>query len=88
MQTPHGQGLETDDRRLTRPLEGRYVAGVAAGAAEYFDLDVAMVRLAFVALAVLGGLAVPIYLAAWLLLPEEGSDVAIADEVLQRVRVR
>jgi phage shock protein PspC (stress-responsive transcriptional regulator) len=35
-----------------------------------------------VALTLLGGAGVPLYVAAWLLIPEEGSEVAIAGEIL------
>ena len=42
-------------RLLRRASDGRMVAGVAAGLAEYFDVDVTLVRIAFVALALLGG---------------------------------
>jgi phage shock protein PspC (stress-responsive transcriptional regulator) len=69
-------------RLLRRPAGGRILGGVAAGLAAYFDLDVAHVRIILVALSFVGGAAVPLYLAAWLLIPEEGSDTAIADEVL------
>jgi phage shock protein PspC (stress-responsive transcriptional regulator) len=69
-------------RALRRPSGGRILGGVAAGLAAYFALDVAHVRIILVALSFLGGVAVPLYLAAWLLIPEEGSDTAIADEVL------
>jgi phage shock protein PspC (stress-responsive transcriptional regulator) len=41
---------------------------------------VAHIRIILVALSFLGGAAVPLYLAAWLLIPEEGSDTAIANE--------
>jgi phage shock protein PspC (stress-responsive transcriptional regulator) len=64
------------------------LAGVAAGLADWFDVDPTLVRVAFVALALLGGVAVPIYLAAWLLIPEEGTDVSVAEELLARDRVR
>ena len=64
------------------------VAGVAAGLAEFLDVDVTLVRIALVALALLGGLAVPLYVAAWLLIPEEGADAALADEMLNHVRYR
>jgi phage shock protein C len=47
-------------------------AGVAGGMAEYFDLDPALVRLLWVAAAVVsGGLAVPVYILAWIILPRE-----------------
>jgi len=55
---------------------------VAAGAAEYFDVDPAAVRIAIVVLALVGGVAVPLYLAAWLLIPEEDRDRSIAEEML------
>jgi phage shock protein PspC (stress-responsive transcriptional regulator) len=73
---------------LHRPLEGRMVAGVAAGAAEYLDIDVVIVRIVFVALALVGGLGIPLYLAAWLLVPEEGANETIADGVLDHLRTR
>ena len=64
------------------------LAGVAAGLADWFDIDPTLVRVAFVALALVGGVAVPIYLAAWLLIPEEGTEVSVAEELLARERVR
>ena len=67
---------------------GRMLAGVAAGLADYFDVDPTMVRIGFVALAFLGGLAVPLYLAGWLLIPDEDSDVSVAEELLARERAR
>ncbi len=60
------------------------IAGVADGLAYYFDVDPTVVRVAFVALALFGGLAVPLYLAGWLLIPEEGSDTSIAEEFMGR----
>ena len=45
-----------------------------------------IVRIGFVALAFLGGLAVPLYLAGWLLIPDEDTDVSVAEELLARER--
>ncbi|MGD0595771.1 MAG: PspC domain-containing protein [Acidimicrobiales bacterium] len=73
---------EHQDRRLRRAADGRILGGVAAGLAKYLDVDVAHVRIVFVALSLFGGAGVPLYLAAWVLIPEEGSDVAIADGVM------
>ena len=64
------------------------LAGVAAGVADYFDLDPTIVRIGFVALAFLGGLAVPLYLAGWLLIPDEDADQSLAEELLARERAR
>jgi phage shock protein PspC (stress-responsive transcriptional regulator) len=64
------------------------LAGVAVGLADYFDVDPTMVRIGFVALAFLGGLAVPLYVAGWLLIPDEESDVSVAEELFARERAR
>jgi phage shock protein C len=68
---------------LRRPTQGRMLAGVAAGIANYLGADVTAVRIILAVLAVVGGAGVPIYLAAWLLIPDEGSEQSIAGGFLQ-----
>ena len=63
-------------RTLSRPAHDRMLAGVAAGIARYLDVDVTVIRIAV--LAVFGGAAIPVYLAGWLLIPEEGAVQSIA----------
>jgi phage shock protein C len=70
-------------RVLRRPLHGRMLAGVAAGLADYFDVDVTAVRVALAVLALVGGAGVAVYIAGWLLMPEEGSDESIASEFIR-----
>src|SRR5271155_1068571 len=82
---PPGYG---EERRLHPGDRGRMLAGVSVGLADYFDVDPTIVRVGFVALAFLGGLAVPLYLAGWLLIPDENSDVSVAEELLARERAR
>jgi phage shock protein PspC (stress-responsive transcriptional regulator) len=85
--SPSGQ-YPVDEERLHRGGEHRMLAGVAVGLADYFDIDPTLVRIGFVALTFLGGLAVPLYLAGWLLIPEEGSDTSVAEDLLARERAR
>ncbi len=85
---PHQPPGYGDEQRLHRGDRGRMLAGVAVGLADYFDVDPTIVRVGFVALAFLGGLAVPLYLAGWLLIPDEDSDVSVAEELLARERAR
>jgi phage shock protein C len=73
---------------LRRPWQPRILGGVASGIAEYFGLDVAVVRVAFVVMAVLGGVGIPVYLAGWLLIPEEGTTESIAEQWLHEHRQR
>ena len=59
-------------KRLIRPREGRKIAGVCAGFAEYFDVDVTMVRVIWLISAFLGaGLSVIAYFVAWIVMPEQ-----------------
>jgi len=58
-------------KKLVRPKGTRKIAGVCAGLAEYFNMDVTIVRLVFVLLLLPGGLPglLP-YLICWLVIPE------------------
>ena len=77
---------ERDSDRLQRGGDGRMVGGVAVGLADYFDIDPTVVRIGFVALTLLGGLAVPLYIAGWLLIPDEGAESSVAEELLHHER--
>jgi phage shock protein C len=76
-----------EGKRLRRSFDERTLGGVAAGLAAFFGLDVAHVRIAFVVLTIVGGAGIPLYLAAWALIPEEGSDIAIADGIFSSYRI-
>jgi phage shock protein C len=58
-------------QRLVRPRQGRKVAGVCLGFAEYFDLDVALVRIVWAICALFGLFGAVAYCAAWIIMPEE-----------------
>lgn len=58
-------------KRLVRPREGRKIAGVCLGVAEYFDLDVTLVRLVWLVTAIVTGVGVLSYPIAWIVMPEE-----------------
>jgi phage shock protein C len=73
---------------LCRPFQDRMLAGVAAGVARYLGVDVTIVRIILAMLTVVGGAGVPIYLAGWLLIPEEGASQSIASDLLQSLSAR
>ena len=58
-------------RRLMRPRNGRKIAGVCLGFAEYFDLDVTLVRIVWLVVAVMTGVGFLAYPVAWIIMPEE-----------------
>jgi len=94
--------METTDsvpepRRLTRPRrwsgqdgrsEGRWLGGVCAGLGEYFDLSPLVYRIGFGALALAGGTGILLYVAAWLVIPEEGAEDSIAAAAIKQHRER
>lgn len=59
-------------KRLVRPSEGRKIAGVCLALANYFGIDVTVVRIIFVLMLLPGGLPgfIP-YLILWALIPSE-----------------
>jgi phage shock protein C len=59
------------NRKLYRSQTNRVVAGVCGGLADYFGVDVTIVRVLFIALAFIGGAALPIYLAMWIIVPKQ-----------------
>ena len=62
------------------------IAGVAAGIAEFFDVDVTIVRIAIAVLTVFGGAGIALYIAGWLLMPVAGSDQSIATRFTRKGR--
>ncbi|HEV7552022.1 MAG TPA: PspC domain-containing protein [Candidatus Angelobacter sp.] len=58
-------------KRLVRPRQGRKIAGVCLGFAEYFDLDVSVVRIVWAITILFGMFGAVAYVAAWIVMPEE-----------------
>jgi phage shock protein C len=65
-------------RQLRRSADDRMLTGVAGGIARYLNADVTLVRLIIAALALLNGLGLALYIAAWLLIPEDGEEQSVA----------
>ncbi len=59
-------------RQFIRPKKGRVVGGVALAIANYFDINVTLVRVIWIILLLPGGLPglLP-YIILWLVIPEE-----------------
>lgn len=62
-----------NEKRLTRSMTDRMVAGVAGGLAEYFNIDPTLVRVLFVVFALAGGPGLLIYIILWIVMPESGA---------------
>jgi phage shock protein PspC (stress-responsive transcriptional regulator) len=75
-------------KRLERSSSSRVIAGVSGGLGRYFDLNPTFFRLGFVVLTLLGGAGILIYLAALLVIPDEGKEQSIAESALAGRRER
>ncbi len=53
------------------------LGGVCGGIARYFDVDPVIIRLLWVAFALIFGAGVLVYLVAWILIPEEGEEESV-----------
>jgi phage shock protein C len=58
-------------RKLYRSKTNRKLAGICGGLAEYFGVDATLIRVLFVLLAVLGGSGLVLYLAMWIIVPNQ-----------------
>jgi len=74
-------GLATENlrsyERLRRSVTDRKIAGVAGGLGRHLNIDPTVLRVLFVVLVFFGGAGLLIYAAAWLLVPEEGTENSV-----------
>lgn len=68
---------------LVRSRKGRMVAGICAGIADYYGLDVTLVRVIVTVVSIItGGAGALAYLAAWMIIPDEGEKTSIAQDII------
>jgi phage shock protein PspC (stress-responsive transcriptional regulator) len=77
-------------KTLERRREGRMVAGVCTGLAEYFGFPVAAVRVVFVvaALPFFAFLGALVYLVSWAVVPDEGEKESILEQLVNKGKSR
>lgn len=62
-----------DTKRLYRSKANRVIAGVCGGLGDYFSLDPVLFRILFVALTLVGGSGILLYIVLIFVIPEEGA---------------
>ena len=67
------------EKKLYRIMEGKMIAGVCTGFADYFKLDVNIIRLVLILISLGGGVGIVAYIAAALLIPEKPSNIIDAE---------
>lgn len=68
-------------KRLYKTEENGMLAGVCAGAAEYFNIDPSIVRLIWAGAALLDGVGIILYIAAWIILPDKKNIMHYDDNI-------
>jgi phage shock protein PspC (stress-responsive transcriptional regulator) len=59
------------EKRLSRPRDNRWVAGVCAGLGRRFGMSPGLVRLLFVVSCLLPGPQIVAYIVLWIIMPSE-----------------
>jgi phage shock protein C len=83
----HDDGMSdvNGSKMLVRTRDGRIVAGVCSGLSRYFGIDATLIRVAVAVLTVFtGGFGALAYLAAWVVIPEEGEKSSIAENLVNK----
>ena len=66
-----------ENRRLSRNSMNRVIGGVCSGLAEFFGLDVALVRIAFVIAFLFASFGFWLYIILWIVLPVQGQQTTV-----------
>jgi phage shock protein C len=62
-------------KKLNRSRKNRVIAGICGGLAEYFDIDLIIVRLITLILVLSFGAGLIAYIIAWIVVPEEPDNL-------------
>ena len=61
----------SENRRLKRNMTNKVLGGVCSGLADYFDVDVTLIRAVVASSIIFAGVGLGLYLVLWLLVPTE-----------------
>ena len=68
-------------KKLYKSKSQRMISGVCGGIAEYFDMDVTLVRLGFAAISIFCGSGILAYIIAAIVIPEEENSAVYPDNM-------
>ena len=69
---PTKKSTKPTTKKLIRPMQGRKLAGVSMAFANYFEIDVTLIRVVLALTSIPGGFpGLVIYLLCWILIPSE-----------------
>ena len=74
-----------ENRKLSRNPMNKVIGGVCSGLAEFFGLDVALVRIAFVIAFLFASFGFWLYIILWIVLPVEGQQSTVNSQQSESV---
>ncbi|WUH98762.1 PspC domain-containing protein [Spirillospora sp. NBC_00431] len=74
----------TIEKKLRRTRDDRILAGVCSGAARFLGIDANIIRVGLGVFTIFGGAGIALYAIGWVLIPEEGADKTIAEDMIQK----
>ena len=60
---------QNPDKKLFRDMDGKYIGGVCSGLAQYFDVDVTLVRIIMLIALIFGSAGFWVYVILWIAVP-------------------
>lgn len=62
------------EKKLMRDPDNKFIGGVCSGLGSYFNIDISLIRIIFVAFCFFGGLSFWIYIILWIIVPIAKSE--------------
>lgn len=75
-------------KQLRRTNSGRVIAGVCSGIGAYTGIDANIIRIALAIATLFGGVGVGVYAIGWLLMPDEGKDTSIVQDLIGKQQAK
>jgi len=66
---------ENTEKRLFRDTDNAVIAGVCAGIANFFKIDVVFIRALFVIIFLFAGFGIPVYIIMWIIVPKAKTTI-------------
>ncbi|MEU7899886.1 PspC domain-containing protein [Nonomuraea sp. NPDC049152] len=79
---------ESNIKQLRRTRQGRIIAGVCSGIGDYIGIDANLVRIGLAIATVFGGVGIGVYAIGWLLMPEEGKNTSIVQDLINNKQAK
>jgi len=74
---------KTVNKKLYRSEKDKMIGGVCGGLAQYFSIDVTIIRVLFALIVIYGGSGLILYIILWIVVPTESQIKVASQEVIK-----